>query len=149
MKKTYITLLATALFFFVSTEAFSQEDYGNSLNAFVTFGGNPTIGGHYEIQVIESLTVAPEFRYFFNSDGDGYTAIGARANYYFDTIFKLKEPWDVWFGANVGWYINYSDTFALSIHGGVEYKFNETIGLIAEFGGGRSFAGGLGVAFHL
>ncbi len=73
MKKTYITWLATALFFFVSTEAFSQEDYGNSLNAFVTFGGNPTIGGHYEIQVIESLTVAPEFRYFFNSDGKGGT----------------------------------------------------------------------------
>lgn len=148
MKAIYWKSLFVGVFLFVSTSSFAQEDYGNVLNVFATFGGNPTIGGHYEFQIVESLTVSPEFRHFFVSDFDNYSAIGARANYYFDTIFNLQEPWDIWGGANAGWYLNYSETFELSIHAGVEYKFNEQFGVIAEFGGGRSFAGGLGLAIH-
>ena len=148
MKAIYWKSLFIGMLLLVSTKNYAQEDYGNALNAFLTLGGSPAIGGYYEFQVIESLTVAPEFRYYFVDGGDNYTAIGARANYYFDTLLNLPEPWDIWAGANAGWFVNYTDTFGLNLHGGVGYKITEQFEVIFEFGGGRALTTGFGLGIH-
>ena len=145
MKNIYALCLLTGLFLAVSGTTFAQENHGNALNLFVKFGDNSSVSANYEFQVHPDITVSPEARIWFN--GNGF-ALGARADYYFDKIFNLKEPWDIWGGADAGFIIDGDDNFSLNLHAGAEYKFNETIGLILEFGGGTTAAGGIGLGIH-
>ncbi|MDZ7614856.1 MAG: hypothetical protein U5K51_15045 [Flavobacteriaceae bacterium] len=61
------------------------------------------------------------------------------------------EPWDIWAGVDTGFVLEddeNNDDFSLNLHAGVEYKINETWGIIAEFGGGTASSGGIGVGIH-
>lgn len=147
MKNIFTLLLAAGLFLALSGNAFSQENYGGVLNTFVKFGDNSSISGNYEFQVAPSLTVSPEARVWFS--GDNNLALGGRADYYFDSIFGLNEPWDIWAGVDAGFITgDGDDDFSINAHIGVEYKITDLIGIIAEFGGGTTTAGGIGVGFH-
>lgn len=145
MKNLCTICLLAGLFFAVSATTFAQENHGGALNLFVKFGDNSSISANYEFQVHPDITVSPEARIWFS---DGGLALGARADYYFDRIFNLKEPWDIWGGADAGFIIDGEDNFSLNLHAGAEYKFNETLGIILEFGGGTTAAGGIGLAVH-
>ena len=147
MKNIYTLLIVAGLFLTLSQSTVAQENHGNALNAFVKFGDNSSIGAFYEFQVHPDITVSPEARIWFGDDQK--VAVGARADYYFDRIFKLAEPWDIWGGAGAGFVFEGNDDFEFNIHAGGEYKFNETWGLILEIGGGSAFSGGLGVGIHL
>ena len=146
MKKIFICLLASGLFMAFSENAMAQENYGNALNAFVKFGSNSSLAANYEFQVAPSITVAPEARVWFS--GENNLALGGRADYYVDSLFGLVEPWDIWAGVDAGFLTGNGDSFSINIHAGVEYKINDFIGIIAEFGGGTTTAGGIGVGFH-
>ena len=146
MKKLF-TILALTFIFLSTTDAFAQEDY-SALNLFVSFGDNAAINGHYEIPIAENLTVSPAATLAFDFD---YIALGARMDYYFDSLLKLNEPWDIWGGVDAGFVISDeddADDFSLNLHAGVEYKINKTWGIIAEFGGGTASSGGIGVGIH-
>ena len=145
MKRIYTFSLLALLFFAATGTSFAQENHGNALNMFVKFGDNSSISANYEFQVHQDITVSPEARIWFS---DGGLALGARADYYFDRLFNLKEPWDIWGGADAGFIIDGDDDFSLNLHAGAEYKFNETLGIILEFGGGTTAAGGIGLAVH-
>mgnify|MGYP001812249983 FL=1 len=145
MKKIYTFCFLVALFFAASGTAFAQENHGNALNVFVKFGDNSSISANYEFQVHPDITVSPEARIWFS---DGGLALGARADYYFDRLFNLKEPWDIWGGADAGFIIYGDDDFCLYLHAGAEDKFNETWGIILALGGGTTAAGWIGVAVH-
>ena len=145
MNNIYALCFLVALFFAASGTTMAQENHGNALNVFVKFGDNSSIAAHYEFQVHPDITVSPEARIWFSDNG---FAIGARADYYFDRLFNLKEPWDIWGGADAGFIIDGEDDFSINLHAGAEYKFNETWGLILELGGGTTTAGGIGVAVH-
>ena len=70
---------------------------------------------------------------------------------YFDRLFKLAEPWDIWGGVDAGFIISGDDDkddFSLNLHAGAEYKFNDMWGLILEIGGGKTASGGIGVGIH-
>ncbi len=148
MKKLWTLLLFTSLFLGLSNYAFAQEDYGGVLNAFVKFGDNSSVGGYYEFQVADNITVSPEALVSFGDDS--WIGLGGRADYYFDSLFKLNEPWDVWGGVDAGFLANKDngDNYTINIHAGVEYKFNEMWGIIAEIGGGKTSSGGIGVGIH-
>ena len=149
MKNIYALCFLVALFFAATGTTLAQENHGNALNVFVKFGDNSSIGANYEFQVHPDITVSPEARIWFS--GKNNLAIGARGDYYFDRLFKLKEPWDIWGGVDAGFVISGDDDkddFAINLHAGAEYKFNETWGIILEIGGGTSTAGGIGVAVH-
>lgn len=146
MKNLFTFLLFGVLFFGISNTVFSQESYGGALNVFVKFGENSSVGGNYEFEVAPSLTVSPEAVISFGDDNN--IALGGRADYYFDSLFKLKEPWDIWGGVDAGVILSGNDNFTLNIHAGVEYKFSEMWGIIAEFGGGKTSSGGIGVGIH-
>lgn len=146
MKKSFNLLLAAGLFLALSGNLQAQENYGNALNAFVNFGDNASISANYEFQVAPSLTLSPEARIWF--DGDDELAIGGRADYYFDSLLSLVEPWDIWAGVDASFISGDGDDFGINAHLGVEYKINDFIGIIAEFGGGTTTAGGIGVGFH-
>ena len=149
MKNIYTLLLVAALFFTTSNVLTAQENHGNALNLFVKFGENSSISGNYEFQVHPDITVAPMARIWF--DGKNTLSVGARGDYYFDRLFKLAEPWDIWGGVDAGFVIagdDDKDDFSLNIHAGGEYKFNDTWGIIFEIGGGTTSSGGLGVGIH-
>jgi len=149
MKNFYTFLLVIGLFFVVNNAVYSQENHGNALNLFVKFGDNSSISGNYEFQVHPDITVSPEARIWFS--GKNTFAIGARGDYYFDRIFKLAEPWDIWGGVDAGFVVSGDDNkddFSLNIHAGVEYKFSDMWGLILELGGGKTASGGIGVGIH-
>lgn len=142
-----------ALCFFVLglgfTQLTAQEKYGNTLNTFVKFGDNSAIAANYEIQVAKDITIAPMGRIWFS--GKNTLSLGGRGDFYFDRLFGLAEPWDIWAGADAGFVVsgdNNKDNFNLNLHAGIEYKFSSLFGLIAEFGGGSTASGGLGMAFH-
>jgi len=146
MKKRITLVSALVLFLAFSANTFAQENYGGVLNAFVKFGDNSSVSANYEFQVAPNLTVSPEARIWFS--GDNELAIGGRADYYFDSLFGLNEPWDIWAGVDAAFISGDGDDFGLNAHLGVEYKISDLIGIIAEFGGGTTTAGGLGVGFH-
>lgn len=146
MKKLFNLFLAAGLFFALTGNLQAQENYGNALNAFVKFGDNSSISANYEFQVAPSLTLSPEARIWFS--GDEELAIGGRADYYFDSLLGLVEPWDIWAGVDASFISGNGDDFGINAHIGVEYKISDLIGIIAEFGGGTTTAGGIGVGFH-
>lgn len=145
--KNLFTLTLVVGLFLMNLETQAQENHGNALNVFVGFGENSSIGAYYEFQVHPDITVSPEAKLWF---GKSQMAIGARGDYYFDRIFKLAEPWDIWGGAGIGFAFgdDSDDDLNFNIHAGGEYKFNETWGIILEIGGGSAFSGGLGVGIH-
>jgi len=146
MKKLLTFLLFGNLLLGISNTAFAQENYGGELNAYARFGDTSSIGAFYEFQVAENITVSPEARLSFGSDA--FISLGGRADYYFDSLFNLEEPWDVWAGVDAGFIISGNDTFSVNIHTGGEYKFDDTWGIIAEIGAGQEFTGAIGVGIH-
>lgn len=149
MKNIYMICFTAALIFAVSETTYAQENHGNALNVFVKFGDNSSISANYEFQVHQDITVSPEARIWFS--GKNNLAIGARGDYYFDRLFNLKEPWDIWGGVDAGFIVSGDDDkddFSINLHAGVEYKFNDTLGIILELGGGSTAAGGIGLAVH-
>ena len=146
MKNLVTLFLAAGLFIALSGNLHAQENYGGALNAFLKFGDNASISANYEFQVAPSLTLSPEARIWFSGEND--LAIGGRADYYFDSLLELVEPWDIWAGIDASFISGDGDDFGLNAHLGVEYKISDFIGIIAEFGGGTTTAGGIGVGFH-
>lgn len=146
MKNILKIVTIAGLFLVFAGKTYAQEDYGGALNTFLKFGDNSSISANYEFQVAPSLTVSPEARIWFS--GDNNLAIGGRADYYFDSLFDLVEPWDIWLGVDAAFISGDGDDFGLNAHFGVEYKIDDFIGIIAEFGGGTITSGGLGVGFH-
>jgi len=145
--KRLFTILALTFMFLSTTTSNAQEDY-SALNLFVSFGENAAINGHYEFPIADNLTISPAATVAFDFD---YIALGARLDYYFDSLLKLNEPWDIWAGVDTGFVMGDdedNDDFSLNLHAGVEYKINETWGIIAEFGGGTASSGGIGVGIH-
>ena len=149
MKNLSLLFLATGLLLCFNTAVTAQENHGNTLNMFVKFGSNSSIAANYEFQVTKDITLAPTARVWFS--GNNTFAIGGRGDFYFDRLFNLKEPWDIWGGVDAGFVVageSNKDDFTLNLHAGVEYKFNDMLGIIVEFGGGNTSSGGIGLGFH-
>lgn len=145
MKKLLTFLLFTGLLSGVSNKAMAQEDY-QALNLAISFGDNAKIKANYEIDVANYITVAPAVTVPLDFD---YIGLGVKADYYFDGLMSLPDPWDIWAGVDTSFNIGQDDDiFDINAHVGVEYKFNETWGILAEFGGGSASFGGFGVGIH-
>lgn len=153
--KNLISLLLVGLFTFTFSSNFYAQDkndvdtenHGDALNIFVSFGDNTAVGANYEISLSNDITFSPEAKIWFA--GDNNLALGARADYYFDRIFKLHSSWDIWAGVDGSFLLGEDDGFYLNLHAGVEYLINGKWGVILEFGGGKAASGGLGIAIHL
>lgn len=149
MKKLFVILVIYGLFMALPGTMQAQESHGNTLNAFVKFGDNSSISANYEFAITQDITVSPEARIWFSGKND--LSIGARGDFYFDRLFNLKEPWDIWGGIDMGFIVSGDDNkddFNLNLHAGVEYKFSDMFGVILELGGGTTAAGGIGIGIH-
>lgn len=144
MKYLPTLFLVSLCFMVMPNKTIAQENY-NALNLFVKFGNESRINAHYEITVGKSITLSPSIAMPFDLD---WVALGGRADLYVDSLFKIPNHWDIWLGVDAGVIISGDDNFNLNAHAGVEYKFNDFLGIIGEFGGGTSSFGGIGLGLH-
>lgn len=104
----------------------------------------------YEIPVASAITLVPQAStdYDFNK-----FIIGLKGNYYFNQIFGLPSAWDVYAGINTGWRIDNNNSndsgFDIGAQIGGRWYWSEKWGINAEFGGGTSVLGGVGVTMNM
>ena len=106
-----------------------------------------------EFPVASAITIAPAV--YTNWDFNRFV-IAAKGNYYFDDLFGLTAPWDVYLGANVGYRLDGSnnndhngDGFNWGAQIGGRWFWNDKWGINAEFGGGSGVNGGVGVTMKM
>jgi hypothetical protein len=85
--------------------------------------------------------------------------ISGNANYHFNNLFHISSRWDLYAGANLGFYLwtspdgytgNSSSRLGLGGQIGGRYFITNSMGVNLEFGGGNAFTGGkLGLTFRL
>jgi len=98
-------------------------------------------------------------KYFGNSYRHSIIGISVNGNYHFNNLLGIPDNFDVYLGANLGFYIwNSSNNYGgdgssgLGFGGqlGGRYYFNDRFGVNLEFGGGNAFSGGkLGISLRL
>jgi len=112
------------------------------------------------------ITIGGELSYrSFNRNWSGnkykhsVTGISGNANYHFNRILNISNPWNFYAGLNLGYFYwnndrnyggSHSSGLGLGLQVGGRYYFNDKIGLNLEFGGGNAFSGGkIGVSIKL
>jgi len=166
VKKIIISLL----FVIVTSFAFSQNNLrpGSSqlnIGLGLSDSGIPVYIG-FDHSVFHDFTLGGELSYraynenwqnnYYNHNIIG---ISGNGNYHFNTLFRMPSRWDLYAGANVGFYVwistdgytgNHSSNLGLGAQVGGRYYFSNSFGVNLEFGGGNAFTGGkLGLSFRL
>lgn len=166
MKKLILSLTL----FLMTGFAFSQSSlYVGTSQLNVGFGlsnvGVPLYIG-FDHAVLRDVTLGAEFSYRnynenWNNDYYNHNIIGisGNANYHFNNLFRISPRWDIYAGANLGFYVwtspdgytgNSSSRLGLGGQVGARYYFTNSLGINLEFGGGNAFSGGkLGLSFRI
>jgi len=161
----FMLLLLTSVF------GYSQAPISKGqlqINAGLGFSGwGVPIYGGVDYGVHPDITIGGElsFRrynesYFRHDYKHNIIGIVAKGNYHFNSLLKIPNNFDLYGGANLGFYIwNTSDSdyngsgaseLGLGIQIGGRYYFNDKIGINLEFGGASTVSGGkIGVSFIL
>ena len=143
MKKLLTIIVLSGTLFISANTVFAQAQ--KQLN--IGF-----VGVNYEIPVATDITVAPAAGTDWNFN---HLSIGVKANYYFDTLFGLTEPWDVYAGLNAGYGIamnsNSNSDFAFGMQIAGRWFWNDKWGVYLEaaFGNLDNAGGGAGVTMKL
>ncbi|MBB6459565.1 hypothetical protein [Flammeovirga kamogawensis] len=99
------------------------------------------------------ISVGGVFSFHNKWDDKNHNAwtLSALGNYHFNRLLNLTSEWDVYAGANVGFYgySNNSTGFGGGIQVGGRWFINDFIGLNLQFGGGTVSGGQFGVTFRL
>lgn len=137
--KKLLTATALSIVLFFSANAVFAQAYQQLNIGFV--------GVSYEIPIATDITIAPAVGTDFNFN---HLSLGVKANYYFDTLFGLTEPWDVYGGVNLGYGLglnNNADGFAFALQVGGRWFWSDKWGVYVEAGGGNldGAGGGIGV----
>ena len=143
MKKLFPICLALLSLTLYSFESKAQAQ------TYLNIGGIGTgVYAGYEIPVSSDISVQP----FASTDWELDKLIfGAKGNFYLDDLLELSEEWDVYGGANFGWRIDKGndDGANWGLQVGGRWFWSEKWGINAEFGGGSSVLGGIGVTMKM
>lgn len=162
MKKVLFMVILIAL----PVISFAQESVKNSdlgignfqINGGLGFSswGIPVYVG-VDYGIIEDVTIGAEMSYRTKSSYSAF-GISVNGNYHFARILKLPSEFDIYGGANLGYYSwsvdgviknpAYSSGMGFSAQIGGRYFFSNQFGLNLEFGGGNVSGGKLGVTYR-
>ncbi len=163
MKK--IILFFGLLLSFASASAQGSLEVGNvQVNAgfgFSNWGIPVYIGADYGL--LEDVTIGAEISYRSKSyQNVNYSSFGfiTNGNYHFNNLLKIPSEFDVYAGANIGYYHwsnnavyttgfspHYSSGLGWGLQVGGRYYFNDNLGVNLELGGGNAVAGKIGVTY--
>lgn len=163
-------LIISFTFVLITSFAFSQSPLyvGTSqlnLGVGMSDSGIPLYIG-FDHSVARDITLGAELSYrAYNENwqnnyyNHNIVGISGNANYHFNTLFGISPRWDLYAGANVGFYIwtspdgypgRHNSGLGLGGQLGMRYYLTNAIGLNVEFGGGNAFRGGkIGLSFRL
>ena len=166
MKKIAFTIMLLV----IAAATFGQSSLPKGrtqLNAGVGLStwGIPVYFG-FDHSVHQDITLGAEvsargYREDWKKDRYKHNIIGihGNANYHFNTIFHIPSNWDLYAGANIGFFIwdspfdypgNRASGLGLGGQIGGRYFFNKTFGFNLELGSGNAFSGGkFGMTFRL
>ena len=141
--KKLLTIIAL-----VGVMSFSSGSVFGQAQKYLNLGGLGTgLYASIEFPVGSLITIAPQVATDYSFDK---FIIAAKGNFYFDDIFGVSEPWDVYAGVNFGWRIeSNNDGAAWGIHVGGRWFWSDKWGINAEFGGGSGVLGGVGVTMKM
>lgn len=141
MKKVFAIIVFSAVFTLTAENSYAQA--ASQLN----FG---FVGISYEIPVATDISIAPAAGTNFDFT---YLSLGVKANYYFDNLIGMTEPWDFYAGLNAGYALgidNNANDFGFGAQVGGRWFWNDKWGIFLEAGGGNVGAtGGLGLTLKL
>ena len=142
MKKLFTIIAVAGVMSLGSSSVFGQAQ------KYLNLGGLGTgLYASIEFPVSSVITIAPQVSTDYNFNN---FVIAAKGNFYFDDIFGVSEPWDVYAGANFGYRIETNnDGFNWGIQVGGRWFWSDKWGINAEFGGGSGVLGGVGVTMKM
>ncbi len=120
----------------------------------------------FDHAIARDITLGAELSYRAYNDNwannyynNNIVGISGNANYHFNNLFHISPRWNLYAGANLGFYMwtspdgstgNISSRLGLGGQIGGRYYFTNSFGINLEFGGGNAFNGGkLGLSFRL
>lgn len=156
--KKYI-IVSLILLSFQASAQYPLAKGGKQFNAGLglsSWGLPVYLGFDYGFKTDISLGAEASFRSYsesFIGKKYGHTIIGisGNGNYHFNSLLGISKEFDLYAGANIGFYIWSSPSgypgngaSGLGIGGqlGGRYYFNNGFGINLEFGGGNAFGGG-------
>ncbi|NOT74965.1 MAG: outer membrane beta-barrel protein [Cyclobacteriaceae bacterium] len=135
---------------------------------FSSFGVPVYIGADFGIH--ETITIGPRVsyrknteKYFGNNYNQSLTVISFNGNYQFNKLLNLPDPWNLYTGLTIGYYL-WSD---VSLNGsrsgfsgegsglgvdaqiGGRYFFTKRLAVNLEIGGGTGSGGNIGITYKL
>lgn len=137
MKKIILVLA------FVGVASFSFGQAASQLN----FG---FVGVSYEIPIATDISIAPAVGTSWDFN---YLSLGVKANYYFDNLIGMTDPWDFYAGLNAGFGLglnNNGNDFGFGAQVGGRWFWNDKWGVFLEAGGGNlGGSGGVGLTLKM
>lgn len=163
MKK--IILFLGFLTSFVTASAQGSLEPGNvQINAgfgFSSWGIPVYVGLDYGL--LEDITIGGEISYRAKSyQNVNYSSFAfvTNGNYHFNRLLRIPSEFDVYAGANIGYYHwsnngvflqgtspYYSSGLNWGLQTGARYYFTDNFGVNLELGGGNNFAGKIGITY--
>jgi outer membrane immunogenic protein len=130
--------------------------------------GTPVYLG-VDFGVHEAITIGPRISYRKRSDSyagfdysQSLTVISFNGNYHFNQLLTLPDPWDLYAGLTLGYYVwsdvkwdnssisgkaGESSGIGLDAQIGARYFFSDKFALNLEFGGGTGSGGSFGITY--
>ncbi len=158
MKKqilVFILVVATSVAF--SQGPVSKGESQINLGIGLSSWGIPIYLG-FDHGVHPDITLGAEASYSsyddnWNNDRYNHSVIGfqGNANYHFNRILEIPNPWDFYAGLHLGFYSwnsprdyegSHTSGVGLGAQIGGRYYFSNSMGVNLEFGGGNAFSGG-------
>ncbi len=162
MKNLFIAILLflTAGVAFAQNPLWVGESQLNLGVGFTNYGAPVYAGIDYGLGRDVSLGGEVSYkRYREDSWNHNVIGISGNLNYHFNYILQIPSDWDLYAGANVGFYIvnspnnypgSYKSELGLGAQFGMRYFFTDAFGVNLEAGGGNAFAGGkIGITLKL
>ena len=157
-------LVFASILSLISFAGFSQMTFDGAKQFNVGVGlsswGLPLYAG-VDFGVHPDVTVGLEGSYRFGIDDYSVFGLGANANYHFNSLLTIPNPWDVYAGVSLGYsFVDYkgqagiqgikTSGVGLVAQIGARYFFTDKMGVNLELGGGNVASGGkLGLTFKL
>jgi outer membrane immunogenic protein len=117
-----------------------------SVGSGIYSGGFP-ISGFLDFPVHPDWTAGPQINFvFFN---DFHFIVSGRADYHFNRLLQLSQPWDFYAGATLGLDFARRTSFSSGIHVGGRWYWDRTWGINLEIGAGTYFNSAIGISVRL
>ncbi len=169
MKKSILFFFFLSMGFILNAQVITKGDSQVNLGVGLSGWGIPVYANYeYGFSDVISGGVEGSYRSFSENHVDynykySVIGVGAFANYHANELLSIPEPWDVYAGATLGYYIvnvktDYDSTYnggyagGLSFGGqiGARYYFSDKMGVNLELNGGSVVTGGkLGITIKL